>query len=101
MSCFDSLCTKFTNDFDGFIVSDVGLLIGVCVVAGVEHGEVDGAALLRVHPLVGGRHRGRRGVLQRLPAGPGGQAATVLAVDEPVLNLMNIIEMADLNTCTG
>ena len=87
-------------DFGGFIVSDVGLLIGVGVVAGVEHGEVDGAALLRVHPLVGGRHRGRGGVLQRLPAGPGWQAATVLSVDEPVLNLINIIEMVDLNTCT-
>ena len=75
-------------DFGGSIVSDVGLLVGVGVVAGVEHGEVDGAALLRVHPLVGGHGRCRgRGVLQRLPAGPGGQAATVLAVDEPVLNI--------------
>ena len=84
-------------DFDGFIVSDVGLLVGVGVVPGVEHGEVDGAALLRVHPLVGGHGRRRR-VLQRLPTGPGWQAAAVLSVDEPMLNLINIIETVHLNT---
>ena len=79
-------------------MSDVGLLIGVGVVPGVEHGEVDGAALLRIHPLVGGHGRRRR-VLQRLPAWPGWQAAAVLSVDEPMLNLINIIETVHLNTC--
>ena len=40
--------------------SDVRLLVGVRVVAVVEHGQVQRAALLRVHPLVGG-HRGSGG----------------------------------------
>ena len=64
---------------------DVGLLIGVRVVSGVEHGQVHGAALLRVHPLVG--HRGcHRRVLQRLPVGPGHAASAVFSVDKAVLN---------------
>ena len=50
--------------------SDVRLLVGVRVVAVVEHGQVEGAALLRVHALVGGHGGG--GVRRQQPGEHGG-----------------------------